>query len=238
MGPICLPCRTVDRPGGAFAPLEDGRSSGLLGRRDDDARETEATRMSELSAEVRVQVARLRNLLIDVARCGALGSPLGALPHTELDPMEVQAVWWLKAESLLPVNVLAERLGGIAPPRLSRLLDRLEAAQLVQRERSVRHDRRRVRVRLTEQGRALAEQADSVVQERMARLLMPLEGEQRSALMDLLEGWVEALGGKNRAPEPATEEGETDAPTADELEPAAEPRRTRTELMAITANAA
>ncbi|NVJ07248.1 MarR family transcriptional regulator [Myxococcus sp. AM001] len=194
--------------------------------------------MSELSAEVRVQVARLKNLLIDVARCGALGSPLGALPHTELDSMEVQAIWWLKAESLLPVNILAERLGGIAPPRLSRLLDRLEAAQLVQRERSVRHDRRRVRVRLTEQGRALAEQADSVVQERMARLLMPLEGEQRSALMDLLEGWVEALGGKNRATELAAEEGETDAPVADELEPAATPRRTRAELIAITASAA
>ncbi|NVJ13459.1 MarR family winged helix-turn-helix transcriptional regulator [Myxococcus sp. AM010] len=194
--------------------------------------------MSELSAEVRVQVARLKNLLIDVARCGALGSPLGALPHTELDPMEVQAIWWLKAESLLPVNILAERLGGIAPPRLSRLLDRLEAAQLVQRERSVRHDRRRVRVRLTEQGRALAEQADSVVQERMARLLMPLEGEQRSALMDLLEGWVEALGGKNRAPELAAEEGDADAPVADALEPAAAPRRTRAELIALTANAA
>lgn len=198
--------------------------------------------MSELSMEVRVQVARLRNLIIDVARCGALNSPLGALPHTELDPMEVQALWWLKAESLLPVNVLADRLGGIAPPRLSRLLDRLEDAKLVQRERSVRHDRRRVRVRLTEQGRALAEQADSVVQERMAKLLLPLGGEQRSALMDLLENWVEALGCWNRAEElAAAEESETDASdTAGAATPrgASRPTLVRTEPDSITANAA
>ncbi|AGC48703.1 MarR family transcriptional regulator [Myxococcus stipitatus DSM 14675] len=189
--------------------------------------------MSELSVEVRVQVARLRNLIIDVARCGALGSPIGSLPHHELDPMEVQAIWWLKAESLLPVNVLADRLGGIALPRLSRLLDRLEDAKLVQRERSVRHDRRRVRVRLTEQGRALAENADSVVQERMARLLMPLGGEQRSALIDLLEGWVEALGCWNRAEEMAAEESDADA--------AREPHHARLpslEDVGVTANAA
>lgn len=199
--------------------------------------------MSELSMEVRVQVARLRNLLIDIARCGALNSPLGALPHTELDPMEVQALWWLKAESLLPVNVLADRLGGIALPRLSRLLDRLEDAKLVQRERSVRHDRRRVRVRLTEQGRALAEQADSVVQERMAKLLLPLGGEQRSALMDMLEGWVEAMGCWNRAEELATtEEAEREVPVPAAVVPpeprAPRPRLARAEPEAITANAA
>ncbi|NMO23386.1 winged helix-turn-helix transcriptional regulator [Pyxidicoccus fallax] len=198
--------------------------------------------MSELSMEVRVQVARLRNLIIDLARCGSLNSPLGALPHPELDPMEVQAIWWLKAESLLPVNVLADRLGGIAMPRLSRLLDRLEDAKLVQRERSVRHDRRRVRVRLTEQGRALAEQADSVVQERMARLLLPLGGEQRSELVDLLEKWVEAMGCWNRAEEmAAAEETETEAPDAAEAATrphAPRPMLARAEPPAITANAA
>ncbi|MFP2907589.1 MarR family winged helix-turn-helix transcriptional regulator [Pyxidicoccus sp. 3LFB2] len=196
--------------------------------------------MSELSMEVRVQVARLRNLIIDVARCGALNSPLGALPHTELDPMEVQALWWLKAESLLPVNVLADRLGGIALPRLSRLLDRLEDAKLVQRERSVRHDRRRVRVRLTDQGRALAEQADAVVQERMAKLLLPLGGEQRSELMDMLEGWVQAMGCWNRAEEQAAEEAEA-ADSAEVPEPrssAARPLLTHDEAPEITANAA
>ncbi|WP_241758967.1 MarR family winged helix-turn-helix transcriptional regulator [Pyxidicoccus parkwayensis] len=198
--------------------------------------------MSELSMEVRVQVARLRNLIIDVARCGALNSPLSSLPHTELDPMEVQAIWWLKAESLLPVNALAERLGGIALPRLSRLLDRLEDAKLVQRERSVRHDRRRVRVRLTEQGRALAEQADAVVQERMARLLLPLGGEQRSALVDMLEGWVEAMGCWNRAEElSAAEEPEQESTEQAAVVPpeprAPRPMHTRSEP-AITANAA
>lgn len=173
--------------------------------------------MTELSAEVRVQVARWRNLLVDAARCGALESPLDALSHPHWEPRELQALWWLRSESLLPVGVLAARLGGLAMPRLSRLVDRLEDGGLVRRERSVRNDRRRVRVRLTDAGRALADQLDAQVQERMARRLAPLQGETRSALMDVLELWVQALTVQARTAEEVAEKNAELASVPDEL---------------------
>ncbi|NRD63384.1 MarR family transcriptional regulator [Corallococcus exiguus] len=173
--------------------------------------------MTELSAEVRVQVARWRNLLVDAARCGALESPLDVLSHPHWEPRELQAIWWLRLESLLPVGVLAMRLGGLAMPRLSRLVDRLEDGGLVRRERSVRHDRRRVRVRLTDAGRALADQLDAQVQGRMAQRLAPLQGETRSALMDVLELWVQALTVQARTAEEVAEENAELASTPDEL---------------------
>ncbi|RKG89134.1 MarR family transcriptional regulator [Corallococcus sp. CA053C] len=168
--------------------------------------------MTVLSVDVRVQVARLRNLLVDAARAGSLSSPLASLSHPHWEPLELQALWWLHAECLLPVGELALRLGGLAMPRLSRLVDRLEQGGLVRRERSVRHDRRRVRVRLTDEGRAVAEQTDAQVQERMARLLAPIQGETRSALVDILELWVGALGTQARAAEEEDENAAAAAP--------------------------
>jgi DNA-binding MarR family transcriptional regulator len=150
--------------------------------------------MSDLSEEVRIQVARMRHLLIDVARRGVFSSPLAAPPGGGIEPLHFETLWWLRAEGFLTVNALAERLGGMALPRMSRLLDRLEEAELVARVKIMREDRRHVSVRLTDKGRAVAEQADAIVQERMARLLLPLAGEDRSALMDILERWVQALG--------------------------------------------
>lgn len=150
--------------------------------------------MSELSEEVRVQVARLRHLLIDVGRQGIFSSPLAAPAEGEMEPLHFESLWWLRAEGFLTINALAERLGGVAMPRMSRMIDRLEEAGWVQRVKIVREDRRHVSVRLTDSGRAQAEQVDALVQARMARLLLPLAGEDRSALMDLLERWVEAVG--------------------------------------------
>ncbi|WP_224361014.1 MarR family winged helix-turn-helix transcriptional regulator [Hyalangium versicolor] len=150
--------------------------------------------MSDLSEEVRVQVARFRHLLIDVGRRGIFSSPLAAPVEGDIEPLHFEALWWLRAEGFLTINLLAERLGGIAMPRMSRLVDRLEEMELVARVKIMRHDRRHVSVRLTDKGRALSEQVDGIVQERMAKLLLPLPGEDRSALMDLLERWVEALG--------------------------------------------
>lgn len=173
--------------------------------------------MTELSMEVRVQVARWRNLLVDAARCGALEGPLDGLRHPHWESRELQALWWLRSESLLPVGVLAMRLGGLAMPRLSRLVDRLEEGGLVRRERSVRHDRRRVHVRLTDAGRALADQLDAQVQERMAQRLAPLQGETRSALMDVLELWVQALTVQARTAGEAADENVVLASVPDEL---------------------
>ncbi|MFJ5263491.1 MarR family winged helix-turn-helix transcriptional regulator [Streptomyces sp. NPDC088387] len=67
----------------------------------------------------------------------------------------VMLVLWERDE--LPVKQLGEQLR-LDSGTLSPLLKRLEAAGLVRRERSAR-DERSVEVRLTEQGRALREQA-------------------------------------------------------------------------------
>lgn len=148
--------------------------------------------MSELTSEVRVVVARLRNLFVDMARQGAFANPLDELPHAELEPRQMQALWWLRAESVLSVNGLAERMGMAMPP-MTRLLDRLEELELITRHRGMRADKRQVAVRLTAKGGAVADAADAVVQERLARLLLPMEGEERSVLLDALEHWVQAL---------------------------------------------
>ncbi len=165
--------------------------------------------MSELTSDVRVVVARLRNLFVDMARQGAFTNPLDEIPHAQLEPRQLQALWWLKAESLLTVNALAERLGMAMPP-MTRLLDRLEQLELVMRHRGTRADKRHVLVRLTNKGNTVAEEADTVVQERLANLLSPLAGEDRSALLDLLERWVEALA---RRPEPLPPEAAQVLPT-------------------------
>ncbi len=148
--------------------------------------------MPELTSEVRVVVARLRNLFVDMARQGAFANPLDELPHAQLEPRQLQALWWLGAECFLTVNGLAERMGMAMPP-MTRLLDRLEERELITRQRGLRGDKRHVMVRLTPKGCEAADAADAVVQERLARLLSPLEGEARSALLDSLERWVEAL---------------------------------------------
>jgi DNA-binding MarR family transcriptional regulator len=133
-----------------------------------------------------------------MARQGAFASPLDEIPHAELEPRQLQALWWIRAEGLLTINALAQRMGMGMPP-MTRLVDRLEELQLVVRHRGTRADKRHVLVRLTQQGGVAAEEADSVVQARLAHLLLPMAGEDRSALLDLLERWVEALA---RRPEP------------------------------------
>lgn len=150
----------------------------------------EAPAPPEVPSELRTLVARLREVLVDGTRLGSLGNPLTDLPHPTLEPLHLEAVWWLRVEVLPNVNMLAHRLG-IPLPRTSRLVDDLEARRLVERDRTHR-DRRFVRLRLTAEGRAAAEFSDGHVQGRLARLLASLDVEDRCALVGLLERLVEA----------------------------------------------
>jgi DNA-binding MarR family transcriptional regulator len=138
----------------------------------------------DVPSELRTLVARLREAMVDGTRLGSLGNPLLELPHPSLEPLHLEAVWWLRVEVLPSVNMLADRLG-IPLPRTSRLVDDLEARGLVERDRTHR-DRRFVRLRLTPEGRAAAEYSDGHVQARLARLLAPLDAEDRCALVALL----------------------------------------------------
>jgi DNA-binding MarR family transcriptional regulator len=147
-------------------------------------------RPEEVSGELRILVARMRQLLVDGTRLGTLGNPLLHLPHAALEPLHLEAAWWLRCEGAVSVNVLAERLG-IPVPRTTRLIDAMEERRLVVRERNLRN-RRLLCLRLTDAGRSVAEEADRWVQHRLARLLQPLGPEARNQLTALLEQLVEA----------------------------------------------
>jgi MarR family transcriptional regulator, organic hydroperoxide resistance regulator len=158
---------------------------------------------AEVPGELRILVARARQLLVDGTRLGTLGNPLLGLPHPRLAPLHLEAAWWLRWEGAVSVNVLAGRLG-IPVPRTTRLIDSMEEHGLVLRERNVRN-RRLLCLRLTDAGREAAEEADRWVQHRLALLLKPLEGGARGVLLELLEQLVEAhqreaiLGGPQRS---------------------------------------
>jgi DNA-binding MarR family transcriptional regulator len=155
---------------------------------------------SGVPSELRTLVSRLREALVDGTRLGGFSNPLAELPHATLEPLHLEAVWWLRTELRPSVNTLADRLG-IPLPRTSRLVDDLEARGLAERDRDP-NNRRFVRLRLTPEGRAAAEHADQHVQGRLALLLAPLDAEDRCALVGLLERLVAAHARARAASQP------------------------------------
>lgn len=85
----------------------------------------------------------------------------------------------------LPAGRIAERMVH-HDPDLTRLLDRLEAAGLVEKTRDDR-DRRVVNVRITEQGLTVVEGAGKAVRATVETRFRPLGPKKLSALADLLE---------------------------------------------------
>jgi DNA-binding MarR family transcriptional regulator len=71
-------------------------------------------------------------------------------------------------------------------PDLTRLLDRLEAAGLVEKARH-EHDRRVVNVHITKAGMQSVERASLAVRQRLHAALRPLGPRKLSTLADLLE---------------------------------------------------
>ncbi|HEY0971872.1 MAG TPA: MarR family transcriptional regulator [Gemmatimonadales bacterium] len=70
-------------------------------------------------------------------------------------------------------------------PDVTRLLDRMEEAGLVTRERSS-EDRRMVTTRLTAEGRRIVDQLDDVVREEHDRLLGHVDAKRLAALVETL----------------------------------------------------
>lgn len=85
---------------------------------------------------------------------------------------------------------------------LTKRVDRLEEAGLVERRTSERDARSRV-VRLTEQGRALVDRALEAHMANEHRLLAVLDPDDRAALESILTRWLRAAGGET----PAAREG-------------------------------
>jgi len=150
-------------------------------------------------SELTTQLARLRVLVVDAARAGALSNPLLELRRPRgLRPLHLEALWWLRAEGLLSVNELTRRLG-TSVSKTTRVVDRLEEKELVWRDRS-EDDRRVVRVHLTDGGRAMAEQSDAAIAQRLSSFLQPLTPDEREDLLELFERIVQALRARMRKP--------------------------------------
>lgn len=98
----------------------------------------------------------------------------------------------LEEASGVALSRLAE-CAGIAPPTATRIVDGLEKAGLVQRERS-KTDRRAVLVSLTATGRRRVARKRSELAERRRRLYENLEPEERRQSERLLRHLAELVG--------------------------------------------
>lgn len=112
----------------------------------------------------------------------------------------------------------------LSPSTVIGILDRLEAKELVRRERDLK-DRRLVHVTLTEQGRALVVSAPSPLQERLAAAMNELPEAELAMIAGALERIVEMMAARHIDAAPILEAGPI-APTSGEAKTAGRPPST------------
>jgi DNA-binding MarR family transcriptional regulator len=123
--------------------------------------------VQNLAADLRLAVMRLARRLRQRADTGATPSMLSALSSIErLGPLTIGEV------------AAVER---VAPPTMTAIVSRLEAAGLVAREADP-EDRRVSRVNLSRAGRALMERSRSLKTAYLARKLRTMDERDRAAL--------------------------------------------------------
>ena len=110
-----------------------------------------------------------------------------ALKPSGLTPAQFNVLRILRGASpgALPACVIGERMV-THDPDLTRLLDRLETAGMIRKERDAR-DRRVVNVHITRTGRAAVERASVAVRARIREALNGIGATRLGALSDLLE---------------------------------------------------
>src|SRR5215212_5612336 len=91
-------------------------------------------------AQLDADVRRLRELVIAVSRNASLRDPIaGMCEEAQLTPPQIHAVMWLGLDGPLTMGELAKRVG-VTEKTITGLVDRLEAAGYLARERD-REDR-------------------------------------------------------------------------------------------------
>lgn len=112
--------------------------------------------------------------------------------------MTVPQVLALKAVSELdaPTPAVVARAIQLTPSTTTAVLDRLEGAGLIRRERSP-NDRRKVLLVLTDEGRGRASALPPPLQERFLQRLDTLEPLERGQLLDALDRIVELMDAKD-----------------------------------------
>lgn len=139
-----------------------------------------------LSASLEMDARRLMSLLLTMERRSAVPDPLeSACVALELSPAQVHSLLSLQADGALTMGELARRIG-VTEKTLTGIVDRMEQAGLVHRERDS-HDRRVVRVTTTDVGRQQASEARRLIQARIAKLLGLLDVNDRADLFRILD---------------------------------------------------
>lgn len=95
-----------------------------------------------------------------------------------------------------PIGVLADEMFQ-SHPTMTGIVDRLQEARLVVRERVDPDDRRRVVVNLTREGRQLFERARAARRERVRRALALFSARDRREFLRLLTIYLDALEKEN-----------------------------------------
>jgi DNA-binding MarR family transcriptional regulator len=98
------------------------------------------------------------------------------------------------------VTAIAQDLG-VHPSNATRTCDRLEQAGLLDRG-AVDHDRRRVEMTLTPDGRKLLEDVMTHRQRRVQEIMARMSPEERSALASSLAAFARAAGTEEAGPHP------------------------------------
>ena len=91
-----------------------------------------------------------------------------------------------------PIGTLADEMFQ-SYPTMTGIVDRLESAKLVVRERGNEQDRRQVVVNLTTAGRAVLDRAQAARRERMLRALGAFSVRERHELVRLLSIYLDTL---------------------------------------------
>lgn len=145
------------------------------------------------------EVARLRQLVMTLGRTGALRDPISSTcEHLQLTPSQAQTLMWLGHDGRLTMGELARRLS-ITEKTVTGVVDRLERAGLVLRERSVT-DRRVIHCGLTSSGQRAYQRVDRTLRQHMYQFLELLDAEDRKALFRLMEKLASRLEDSSRAP--------------------------------------
>ncbi len=135
---------------------------------------------------VREQAERLREVVLDLGRRRSLRDPFAsACEEMQLTPVQIHSVFWLGHDGPLAMGELARRVG-TTEKTLTGIVDRLEREGYLHRERDVA-DRRLVRVRLARRGVEAHRRIDTLVNDKVARLLALLDAPERRALFRIVE---------------------------------------------------
>jgi DNA-binding MarR family transcriptional regulator len=142
---------------------------------------------------LRLQAERLGEIMFAIGRKRGLRDPIVSnLEGEQFTPPQIHALMWLGHDDTLTMGELA-RMGGVTEKTITGVIDRMEKARLLHRERN-ENDRRVVRVRLTAKGAHAFEQLHECIFDRIATLLSLLDERDRSDLFRILERIRERLG--------------------------------------------